>query len=648
MSNLNDGENMSDIFKDIDEFNSNSSTETWNGTVRDFIKMAQDKPSLTQLSHARVLDMIESHGVTYEDSDVNKKNPTYNFFSGDMFGVDEGIHKVVSYLKAAASGSQVGRRILLMYGPTSSGKSQMATLIKSGLEDWTRTDAGALYGLVGTPMQESPLNAVPMGMRKKFREEYGINIDPLAKLSPLMQKILDEDYDGDWLALPVERVFISEAGRKGIGTFLPADSKSQDITELVGSVDFSKLGEYGVESDPRAYKFDGELNVANRGVMEMIEMLKVDQKFLYVLLAVCGEKTIKAPRMPITYIDEFILAHSNETEYRRFVGDSKLEALQDRVIVVKFPYNLQLDKEVKIYQKLVSEANFGDVHIAPLTLEVASMFAILSRLTVAPDQNLTLLKKLQLYNGDDVDGFTEADVVNIREDAEEKDEGMEGVSPRYVFNCISNVCAGNASKSVSPIDILREIKQNFASSAKHNKEDIERFDELLTTVVEEYTNLARNEVQKAFFLNFEGEIANLLNNYVDNIGAYLDGSNVLDEYGEANTPNEVLMRGIEEKVGVSDGSKSAFRGEIYRKVMKARAVDGAFDYTTHDRLHRALQEHLFSERADTIRLVTSTRSPDPEALEKLNSVIKTLVEKHGYNHDSANQLLRYVNSIMSK
>ena len=634
------------IFTDIAEFSKSINIESWEGTVKDYIKLVQKSPKLAQLSHARVLDMIESAGVEYDPTDKNKSFPKYKFFESDLFGIDDVIVKVVKYLKAAASGSQVGRRILLLYGPTSSGKSELATLLKNGLEAWSRTEDGAVYALTESPMHENPLNAVPNGLRKQFREKYGIKIDKLAQLSPLMQKVLEDEYDGDWLSMPVERIFFSESARVGIGTFLPGDPKSQSITELVGSVDYSKLAEYGVESDPRAYKFDGELNVANRGIMEMIEMLKVDPKFLYILLTLAQEKTIKTERFPLIYADEFIISHTNETEYNRFVGDTKMEALHDRIIVVKAPYNLILSEEERIYDKLVAEADFGDIHIAPLTLKVGSMFSVLSRLEVAKDQNLTLLKKMQLYNGEDVEGFTKEDIKNIKEDT--TNEGLDGVSPRYIFNCVADCFTKYDLSCVTPIDLLRSIKNNFGSSPKFTKEDILRFDDLLTCVVEEYTKMAKNEVQKAFFVNFESEITNLLNNYIDNVGAYLDDSTVVDEFGEHNEPDENLMRNIEEKVGISQSGADSFRQEVFRKVIRGKADNGTFDYRSHAKLREALQSQLFDERSDVIRLTVTSRNPDPEALKKLNSVIATLVDKHGYNVESANQLLRYVNSIMAK
>jgi serine protein kinase len=646
---INGGKGMTtqkqDILSDIAEYNKQTDTTSWEGTFADYIGMVQENPKLAQLSHARVLSMIESAGVEFEEGDTNKQFPKYKFFEKDLFGVEEPIRKVVKYLKAAASGSQVGRRILLLYGPTSSGKSQLATLIKNGLEAYTRTEEGALYAISDCPIHENPLNVVPHSLRKKFREDYGIKIDPLARPCPVCQFNLENKYNNDWLNIPVKRVFLSETNRIGIGTFLPGDQKSQSITELVGSVDFSKLGEYGVESDPRAYKFDGELNIANRGLMEMIEMLKVDPKFLNVLLTLAQEKTIKTERFPLIYADEFILSHTNETEYRRFLGDTKLEALHDRIIVNKFPYNLILSAEEKIYDKLVAEADFGDVHIAPLTIKIASMFAVLSRLEPGKDQNLTLLKKMQLYDGQNVDGFTKEDIKNIKADVDR--EGMDGISPRYIFNCIADCFTKFDLTCITSIDVLRAIKENFDSSAKFSKEDIEHFDELLTVVVEEYTKMAKNEVQKAFFVNFENEIKNLLNNYIDNVGAYLDDTNVEDEFGDHHEPDKYLMRSIEEKVGVSDAAKDSFRQEVYRKVIKSKS-DGDFDYKSHAKLKEALEKQLFDERSDVIRLTVSSRNPDPESLRKLNSVIDTLVTQYGYTADSANQLLRYVNSLMSR
>ena len=576
-----------------------------------------------------------------EDDSIKK----YNFFDEDLFGIDESLSEIMSYLKAASAGSEVSRRILLLYGPTSSGKSQLAVLLKRGLEEFSRTDEGQTYCLADSPMYEDPLTAVPESLRQRFFDDYGIKID--GKLSPYMDLVLREEYDGDFLKLPVKRMFFSEHSRIGVGTFVPSDKKSQDVSELVGSMDLSKIGEFGSESDPRAYRFDGELNVANRGIMEFVEMLKVDQKFLYVLLTLAQEKNIKTGRFPFIFADEFLLAHTNETEYKRFLAKDEMEALHDRIIVVKVPYNLQVSEEVKIYEKLISQAMFKGVHIAPYTLHCAAMFAILSRLKESKNAGLTYLNKMKLYDGEEVEGFSQADVSSLRKEFET--EGMSGVSPRYIINRLSSALAQDGTSCITPIDAIRVIRDGFSSNPKLDKEEIDRLENILTTVIEEYSKIARNEVQKAFFVNFEAEIQNLLSNYMDHVEAYLDGSKIEDEWGEYAPPNERLMRSIEEKVGITESGKNSFRQEINRKMLKsARVNGGAYNYREHAKLKEALEKQLFDERQDVIRLTVSARNPDEEELKRVNVVVQTLCEKHGYNAESANKLLRYVSSLMAR
>ena len=551
----------------------------------------------------------------------------------------------MNYLKAAATGSEVSRRILLLFGPTSSGKSQMAIMLKRGLEAYSKTEEGKMYCLSESPMHEDPLCAIPEEFRKQFAEEYGVVIS--GSLSPYMQLVLDKKYDGDFLKIPVKRLYLSEMTRKGIGTFVPSDKKSQDISELIGSIDLSKIAEYGSESDPRAYKFDGELNISNRGMMEFVEMLKVDQKFLYVLLTLAQEKNIKTPRFPLIYADEFVLGHTNETEYSRFLGKDEMEAMHDRLIVVKVPYNLKLDSETKIYEKLINQSNIDQKHVAPYSLYVAAMFAVLTRLKESKNSGLTKLKKMRLYNGEEVEGFTSNEVKLFKKEFDH--EGMSGISPRYVINRISTCLSNDDQDFVTPIDIIRSIKDGFESNPKLSKKEIDQFDDILTTVIEEYSVIAKNEVQKAFFVNFEKEIENLLNNYMDQVESYLEGTKVEDEWGDLHEPNERLMRSIEEKIKVTASGKKSFRQEIYRKMLKsANNNGGKYNYKEHPKLREALEKQLFDERQDVIRLTVSSRSKEEETLKRINVVIDTLVEKHGYTVGSANELLKYVSSLMAR
>jgi intein/homing endonuclease len=427
--------------------------------------------------------------------------------------------------------------------------------------------------------------------------------------------------------------------------FISHNSQSQ--SELVGSVNFAKLEDHGIESHPLAYNFDGELNVANRGLMEFIEMLKVDPKFRHILLTLAQEKRIKVERFPLIYADLVPIAHTNENEYNKFVANKTEEALHDRLWVVKFPYNLGLDNEVKIYEKLICQTpGFKDIHIAPHTLLVAGMFAVLSRLEEPKDKGITLLQKMQLYNNEDVDGFTKQNVKELQKESER--EGLDGISPRYVINRLSACFARHGVTTVTPISALRSIEEGLTTNAKLNKEDVVKLKNLIAICVEEYSKIACNEVQKAFFVNFEHEISTLLSNYIDNVGAYLDDNKVENEWGDLVDPDESLMRGIEEKVEVTNTGKDSFREEVYRKMIRSKSETGNYDYQSHPKLKEALQKQLFDERKPVIKLTVSVRNPDEEALKKINDVIKILVDQYGYNVESANELLRYVSHIMSK
>jgi len=632
---------MDDIFQKIEAHTQQARVSYWAGTFRDYLPLVLEQPKLAQLAHARIYDMVRAAGVDINDQGQEH----YHFFARELFGIDEALAKVVEYLKAAAMGSDVGKRILMLYGPPSSGKSQLVILLKRGLEAYTHTDAGAVYAIADCPQQENPLHLIPQTLRPEFLDTYGLYIE--GELCPMCALNLREKYDRDIYRVPVRRLFFSEKDRLGIGTFVPSDPKSQDISELVGSIDLATVGEYGSESDPRAYRFDGELNIANRGLVEFIEMLKADERFLYILLTLTHEKNIKTGRFSLIYADECVIAHTNEAEFKEFLADKKSEALQDRMIMVQMPYNLKVSAEVKIYEKLLQRASLGPLHLAPHALEVAAMFAVLSRLEAPKMAGLTLVKKLRLYDGQEVEGFRQKDIKLIKGQTER--EGMDGISPRFVINRISSSLIRPQTTCINPIDVLRAIKEGFDTHGTFKREDREKFDNLIADVRREYDEIAKTDVQKAFFVSFEHEALTLLDNYLDHVEAYLDDKKLVDPLTEEERdPDEKLMRSIEEKVKVPESGKEAFRNEIFRKVAMAQRRSERFDYTTHDKLKEAIEKQLFEERRDTIKLTVSTRNPDPDQLRKLNEVVDTLVRKEGYCTECANELLKYVSSLLAR
>jgi serine protein kinase len=613
----------------------------WQGPFQEYFEIAIANRQVPRLSHARVYDMISARGCETGPNGERR----YAFFGDDLFGIDKPLEQLVDYFASAASRLEVRKRILLLMGPVGGGKSSIVTLLKRGLEAYTRSEAGGTYAIQGCPMHEEPLHLIPEELRAEVEREYGLYIE--GDLCPACQVMLRERYDGRAEDVVVERVVFSEKRRLGIGTFSPSDPKSQDISELTGSIDLATVGAYGAESDPRAYRFDGELNVANRGLMEFIEMLKADEKFLYNLLTLSQEQSIKTGRFAMIYADEVIISHTNENEYVNFVNNKRAEALHDRIIVVKVPYNLRVTDEVKIYEKLLGQASIEGVHVAPGTLRVASTFAVLSRLEASKKAGMSLMKKLKLYDGEEVEDFSQRDVKELHD--ESPTEGMDGISPRYVINALSRALARDGTACVNPIDGLRALRDGLD---QHPGLSRERRDELLNLISEsrrEYDEEAKKEVQKAFVYSFEESARTLLNNYLDNVEAFCNRTKLRDPITEEEVePDEHLMRAIEEQIGVSETAKKGFREEILIRLSALARRSQTFTYTSHDRLREGIEKKLFADLRDVVKITTSTKTPDEDQLRRINDVVNRLIEEQGYCHVCANELLKYVGTLLNR
>ncbi|SDK48176.1 PrkA family serine protein kinase [Sediminibacillus albus] len=631
-----------DILKKIQNHREDQERLKWEGTLADYLELLKKRPYLAQSAHSRVYSMIKHKGVNEREDGVK----TYKFFENDLYGLDEALERLVEeYFHPAARRLDVKKRILLLMGPVSGGKSTLVSLLKRGLEQYTLTDEGAVYAIKGCPMHEDPLHLIPPHLRGDFEQEYGIRIE--GNLSPLNTMKLETEYGGRIEDVQVERIFFSEDKRTGIGTFSPSDPKSQDIADLTGSIDFSTIAEYGSESDPRAYRFDGELNKANRGIMEFQEMLKCDEKFLWHLLSLTQEGNFKAGRFALISADELIVAHTNESEYRSFIANKKNEALHSRMIVMPVPYNLKLSEEERIYKKMINESDIKDVHIAPHTLRIAAMFTVLTRLKESNRGSINLLKKLYLYDGQDVEGYSDADVLELKK--EFSDEGMGGIDPRYVINRISSTIIKKEMTAINALDVLRSLKDGLDSHASISKDDKERYMNFISIARKEYDEIAKKEVQKAFVYSYEESAKTLMENYLDNVEAYCNKSKLHDPLtGEEMHPDEKLMRSIEEQIGISENAKKAFREEILIRISAYARKGRKFDYQSHERLREAIQKKLFADLKDVVKITTSSKTPDEQQLKKINEVVATLIDEYGYNPISANELLRYVGSLLNR
>ena len=653
----------------------------WVGTFAEYLDLIRRDTRVTRTAYQRLYDMILAHGT--EEVQVNKEKALrYKFFDDEdgqgqdaIFGLDRTLMSLVNVLKSAAHRYGTERRVLLLHGPVGSSKSTIARLLKKGMERYSRTDEGALYtfgwreeGLDGSeaytdcPMHEDALHLIPTENRPAVVEElnreasgdYQVSIE--GDLCPFCRQMFNERmarYDGDWGRVlgdvRVRRLILSEQDRVGIGTFQPKDEKNQDATELTGDINYRKIAEYGSESDPRAFNFDGEFNIANRGIIEFIEVLKLDVAFLYDLLGASQEHKIKPKKFAQTDIDEVIIGHTNEPEYKKLQSNEFMEALRDRTVKIDVPYVTRLSDEVQIYEKDYNSRRVRGKKIAPHTLEVAAMWAVLTRLEEPKNAGLTLLQKLKLYNGKTLPGFTEDNIKELREEAER--EGMHGISPRYVQDKISNALVAHADeRSVNPFMVLNELEAGLKHHSLINSEEVRKhYKHLLSVVKEEYEDIVKNEVQRAIAAD-EDALSRLCGNYIDNVKAYTQREKVKNKYtGQTEEPDERLMRSIEEKIDIPESRKDDFRREIMNYI-GALSLDGLkFDYRTNERLQKALELKLFQDQKDTIKLTSLVSSVvDKDTQEKIDIVKGRLIRSYGYDEDSATDVLNYVASIFAR
>jgi len=646
ISELKDESNPADFLNSLTDFSKQHRAQRWEGTLGDFLThILPVKPmALVRTSHEYIWDMLLWYGRDVEGNEVQKAR---ELFKRELFGVDEPLGRVVDYFKAAAAGSDVGRRLLLLLGPPSGGKSTMAILLKRGLEEYSRTDDGALYAIKGSPLRESPLNLIPASLRAEFRETYGVDI--AGEVSPWARDYVDRECDGDYLRVPVERIFLSEAARCGIGTYAPHDPSTADIADLVGSVDLSKVSHVGDEGDPRAWSWSGAVYAASRGVLEMIEILKVKREFLYLLLTMTQEKNVKVARFPLIYLDETILAHTNLAEFNRFLQEKENEALLDRMVIIKVPYALSYRDEARIYKKLVYGAPaFRNTHLDPHVLHLAAVFAILTRHSKPEREGMDLPKKVRIFAGEAVEGFSETETQRLKSEA--PDEGLSGVSPRFVINALSTAITRGNSRSLTSMELLLAIKDAIESDARMDaKQKKVWFDHLVTARKEFYNRWVKEDVHRALFASFQDEAQQLLEKYLDEIEASLDQRKVTDPMtGENRPPDERFLRSVEEKIKVSESGKQSFRQEVIRKAMVAFKAGEKFRLASHARVREAIEQYLFEERRDVLRLVTSTARPDDDARQKISVVQERLVKEYGYDEHSAQEALNYVTTLLSQ
>ena len=624
----------------ISEAENEAARYTWEGTFADYLRIVASDPSTSRLSHALVYDAIAAAGldVTPEGERI------YGLFQDEIFGLEEALDGIVQYFAASAQRFEVRKRILLLLGPPASGKSTVTDLIKRAVEAHSRTDDGAIYAIKGCPMQEEPLHLIPERLRPQFQRQYGVHIE--GDLCPRCRYMVRTEYRGRYADVPVERVTFSEQEAIGIGYFMANNPNPSDSSLLVGSVNTGRLEGDRLEVAGKAFRLDGELNVANRGLVELVEMFKADRNLLTTLLSLAQEQIIKMEKFGSVYADEVIVGHSNQGDFDEFSSDKRSEALKDRIIAVNIPYNLKVTEEVKIYRKMMKASHMGDVHIAPLTLRTASAFSVLARLEPPHRQGISLLDKLRLYDGHALPHFSRQDVREMHR--HHPTEGMSGISPRYVMNRIGAAASEPNIRCITPFGALSSLWEGLEENVSYEA-DVATKIALITDTVKVYDDMAVRDVQIASAEAFESEAKDLLAAYTANLNSYIaDISNSDYRPNRGDAEREREMRDIERVHGINDRTKDTFRREIHELMAAWLNRSRLFEYDSEPRLKGAIEQRLLIPRNDLSKSLTRPRFSRQRVswTQRWQSVTARLVDSYGYCSVCATDLIKYVDHVL--
>ncbi len=632
-----------DISKLIKKDRDERKGQSFNGTFLDYLDILKKDPDVAMLAHQRMFELIQKPGVEVIKTDEhprlrriygNDVLKRYKFFSEDFFGIDKTIMKIARYFHSAAMAGEEARQVLYLVGPVGAGKSSLMEAVKKALET-----SPPIYTLEGCPIREEPLHLVPKHLRDDFEKHFNVRIE--GDLCPVCRYRLKNEFNGEYEKFPVNTVDFSIRSRKGVGVVPPVDPNNQDTSVLIGQVDISKLDIYA-EDDPRVMSLNGAFNVGNRGIVEFIEVFKNETEYLHTMITATQEKSVPSPgKGSMIYFDGIILAHSNEAEWNKFKADHTNEAILDRIVKIEIPYCLELNEEIKIYNKILKKSKFN-AHIAPHTIEMASMFAILTRL--APSNKVDFLTKLKIYNGEEIveKGMTrKMDIMELKEEASAAREGMSGISTRFIMKALDITLSESDHNCINPISVMETLVKatKELSIAEDEREKYLRF--IQDTMRKEYNKVLEKEITKAFIYGYREQVESLFNNYLDHAEAYVNKTKIKDKNtGEELEPDEKFLRSIEEQIGITDTAAKGFRSDVTAYMFYVLRNGGKLDYNSYEPLKEAIEKKLTASVRELSRVITLSKVRDKEQNEKYNAMVEEM-KRNGYCDHCCNVILKY-------
>ncbi len=545
----------------------------------------------------------------------------------EFYGMEEVIENIVAYFRHAAQGLEEKKQILYLLGPVGGGKSSLAEKLKELMEKVP------FYALKGSPMHESPLGLfTPTEDGKILEEDYGIPTRYLNTImSPWAVKRLNE-YNGDITKFRVVKLHPSVLRQVAVAKTEPGDENNQDISSLVGKIDIRKLEQYS-QDDPDAYSFSGGLCLANRGLLEFVEMFKAPIKVLHPLLTATQEGNYKGTEgFGALPFDGIVLAHSNESEWLAFKNNRNNEAFLDRIYIVKVPYCLRVSEEMRIYEKLLTNSSLASAPCAPDTLRMMAQFAALSRLK--DPENSSIFSKMRVYDGENLkDTDPKAKSYQEYRDYAGVDEGMTGLSTRFAFKVLSKVFNfDHREVAANPVHLMYVLEQSIEQEQFAPETEQRYLGFIKEFLGPRYAEFIGKEIQTAYLESYSEYGQNIFDRYV----TYADFWIQDQEYRDQNT-GEVFDRSalndelekIEKPAGISNPKD--FRNEIVNFVLRARAKNSGKNpvWTSYEKLRAVIEKKMFSNTEELLPVISFNAKASADEQKKHQDFVNRMVQK-GY------------------
>jgi len=556
----------------------------------------------------------------------------------EFYGMEDTIEQIVSFFKHAAQGLEERKQILYLLGPPGGGKSSLAEKLKALMEQIP------IYALKGSPIHESPLGLFsPDEDGKILEEDYGIPRRYLNTIaSPWAVKRLHE-FNGDITRFRVVKLHPSVLSQIAISKTEPGDENNQDISSLVGKVDIRKLEDYP-QDDPDAYSYSGGLCLANRGLLEFVEMFKAPIKVLHPLLTATQEGNYKGTEgFGAIPFDGVILAHSNEAEWQSFKSDRNNEAFLDRIYIVKVPYCLRVSDEVKIYDKLLRNSSLAAAPCAPNTLKMMAQFAVLTR--IKEPENSNIFSKMRVYDGESLkDVDPKAKSYQEYRDFAGIDEGMTGLSTRFAFKVLSKVFNFDGTEvAANPVHLLYVLEQQIEREQFPPETESKLMSYIKEYLTSPYVEFIGKEIQTSYLESYSEYGQNIFDRYVVFADLWIQDQ----EYRDPNT-GEILDRSalndelekVEKPAGISNPKD--FRNEIVNFVLRARAKNGGKNpvWTSYEKLRAVIEKRMFSTTEDLLPVISFNAKSSHDDKEKHENFVNRMVEK-GYTQKQVRLLVEW-------